>query len=121
MPELTGHHERIHTMAITHKHTVTLPDGTIGTRTSNTRIYTHVVAVLRQNGHYVYNDVTGKRALVLDGGTTWRAEAWSGRADLAAKATAQFHTTWNDDVLETRVLPCTVVTKGTPAMFAGVA
>jgi len=52
------------------KHTATLPDGTVATRTSKTRVYSHVVAV-------------------RDHGGPWSAANWCSRQDLAAKYASQ--------------------------------
>lgn len=52
------------------KHTATLPDGTVATRTSKTHVYTHIVAV-------------------RDHGGPWSAANWCSRRDLAAKYASQ--------------------------------
>ena len=52
------------------KHTATLPDGTVATRTSKTHVYTHIVAV-------------------RDHGAPWSAANWCSRRDLAAKYASQ--------------------------------
>ncbi len=52
------------------KHTATLPDGTVATRTSKTHVYTHIVAV-------------------RDHGAPWSAANWCSRRDLAAEYASQ--------------------------------
>ena len=52
------------------KHTATLPDGTVATRTSKTHAYTYIVAV-------------------RDHGAPWSAVNWCSRRDLAAKYASQ--------------------------------
>lgn len=61
------------------KHKVTLPDGTVRTRNSKTKVYTHVVVAKLEPGDYWYEK-----------GIRWGVMGWASRLDLAQKTANKY-------------------------------